>query len=103
MKKVFSSSNPGIVSHFKNILETYSITCVLKNYYLTGAMGEIPPGECWPELWVLDDHHYAEAKALIDSAQAAPTSNTSWHCAQCGEQIEEQFLQCWKCGNTRPI
>ena len=101
MKKIFSSTNLGIVANVKNLLENQGIITVMKNYYLLGAMGEVPPGECWPELWILDDNQYEDALALIKENQSASSEpSPPWLCNSCGELLEGQFTQCWKCGNS---
>ena len=32
---------------------------------------------------------------------AAGTSGAPWACRTCGEQLEPQFTQCWRCGGER--
>ena len=92
-----------MVGHLKNVLETYGIGCVVKNVYLASAAGEIPPIECWPELWVVDDARFAEARGLLEKTMAPLESvKRSWKCARCGESIEGQFSECWNCGSGRP-
>lgn len=102
MKKIFSSTNLGIAANLKNLLESQGIMTVMKNYYLTSAMGEVPPGECWPELWVIDERQYEAAVALIKENQSSTAqTGAPWQCVFCGEQLEAQFTQCWQCGNSR--
>ena len=102
MKKLYTTQNPLMISHLKNILETGGIGCVVKNSYLASAMGEIPPIECWPELWVLEDERYQEAQAVLKQT-LAPVMGVKgpWKCKNCGEMIEGQFSECWNCGARR--
>ena len=104
MKKLYSAQNPLMVSHLKNILESGGIECVVKNTYLSSAVGELPPIECWPELWVIDDARYAEAQAVLGRALAPlrPVSKP-WRCRRCGREVEGQFSECWNCGSSRPL
>ena len=44
-----------MLSLFKNELEAQGIECVLRGEHLLGGVGELPPIECWPELWVVDE------------------------------------------------
>jgi hypothetical protein len=37
------------------------------------------------------------ARALIDEALRPVTGAEAWTCPGCGEQIEPQFAQCWRC------
>ncbi|MDX2426533.1 MAG: DUF2007 domain-containing protein, partial [Cycloclasticus sp.] len=51
MIKVFSAQDFIEVAFWRNYLEQQDIACQIRNEYLTGAAGEMPPIECWPELW----------------------------------------------------
>jgi hypothetical protein len=104
MKKVYSSDNFMLVGHLRQMLENHHIACIAKNEFLIGGAGELPPTECWPELWVAEDHQYEKAKALVDAFVAATEASApAWHCPACGEWLEGQFTQCWKCGEGRPV
>jgi hypothetical protein len=104
MKKLYTAQNPLTISHLKNILESGGIRCVVKNLYLSSAVGELPPIECWPELWVIDDAKHAEAREVLDRTLAPlrPVSKR-WNCRSCGRDIEGQFSECWSCGSSRPL
>ena len=66
------------------------------------ASGSLPFTECYPELWILNDDDNPKAKELLDIwLESRNRVNESWVCRECGEQIEGQFMSCWKCGNTR--
>ena len=102
MKKVYTAKDPLMIGHLKNVLATFDIKSVTKNYELSSAAGELPPIECWPELWVVDDHRHAEAEAILKKALAPLKSvKKPWQCNGCGEEIEGQFSECWKCGRSR--
>jgi ABC-type ATPase with predicted acetyltransferase domain len=62
-------------------------------------MGELPPFECWPQLCVEDDDFW-EAKRIVEEAFSAKEM-IAWKCDSCGEEIEGQFTECWKCGESR--
>jgi hypothetical protein len=55
MKRVYSAKDPLMIGHLKNVLTAAGIRCVTKKLDLISAAGELPPIECWPELWVVDD------------------------------------------------
>jgi hypothetical protein len=85
------------VAHARNVLITAGIQCELRNQYSAGAMGDLPMMETWPQLYVDDDD---ERFALSALARAASTPvGSSWMCKCCGEQLEPQFTQCWRCGS----
>ncbi len=103
MKKVYSATDSLMIGHIKNVLETHGMDCVVKNMYLAAAAGEIPPIECWPELWVVDDARYGEAQTVLKGL-LAPVEGLKepWKCAQCGEEVEGQFSECWNCSSRQP-
>ncbi|SMN12021.1 hypothetical protein SPBRAN_224 [uncultured Candidatus Thioglobus sp.] len=99
MKRVYSDEHGWIAEHIKDILCEEGIDCMLKNLGLSGGMGELPPTECWTEIWVMQNQNYDKAKIIIDELlKQQPTTNENWQC-QCGEQIEGQFTACWNCGH----
>ncbi len=101
MKKVYSSENSLEVGLIKGMLEQDGIGCLVKNQILAGAMGELPPLECWPELWITDDRDLPLANKIVEAALTTPAEQaTPWHC-QCGEEIEGQFSACWSCGEEK--
>ena len=100
MKSVYSASNMSLVSVFRSILEGSGISCWIKNEYLSAGIGELPPIDCWPQLCV-DDDDYPEAKRIVEEALSVKVM-TAWKCDSCGEEIEGQFTECWKCGEIRP-
>ena len=65
MRRVFSSFNLAAVHHAKNVLQAEGIAAVVRNEYLSSAMGELPPAECQAELWVLNDADAPGAEALL--------------------------------------
>ena len=104
MKKLHTAPDPLVISHLKNILESGGISCAVKNSYLSAAVGELPPIECWPELWVLDDARLDEAREVLEK-MLAPLRSVSvpWTCRKCGVEVEGQFSECWSCGSSRPL
>lgn len=103
MKRVYSSDNPLIVGHLRQVLEANHIACVTRNEYLLGGAGELPPIECWPELWVLEDFQLEKARALVEATLTTDAgADQDWHCPGCGEALEGQFTTCWRCGAERP-
>jgi hypothetical protein len=103
MKKVYSSDSYFQVGHLRQLLESQHVKCVIKNEYLLGGAGELPPTECWPELWIVEDFQYEKARELVEGFLSAPPAGTSeWRCVECGERLEGQFTACWRCGTPRP-
>lgn len=99
MKRLHSAKDPLMIGHLKNVLATFGIKCVARNGDLISAAGELPPVECWPELWVVDDEKFSRASRILKKTLAPLRSvKKAWHCVGCGETIEGQFSDCWNCG-----
>jgi hypothetical protein len=98
--RVFVAANPLLVSHIANLLESAGIPVERRNQTLGGAAGELPPGECEPEVWVAP-HNRARAEGLIQLSQSGEAQGPSWRCPDCGELLDSVFDACWQCGQTR--
>ena len=59
------------VNLMKGLLEQEGIPCVIKNEYLLIAIGELPPAECFQELWLLNAADYPHAKEIWESWRTA--------------------------------
>ena len=103
MRRVFGSHDALLVGYLADLLRDQGIPCVVKNAYLAGAAGELPPTACWPELWIADDRDEVPATRLVEAYLAEPREHPpDWVCPACGEPIEGQFTACWHCGAGRP-
>ena len=98
MRKVYSSPNTNLVYFKRSILEAHKIESVIMREQLTGVVGGIAPLDAWPELWIYEDERLDEVLKLIESSmEKYEMSDIPWECQCCGEEIEAQFTQCWKC------
>jgi hypothetical protein len=97
LRRVYSSYNLAAAHHARNVLEAAGIPAVVRNQYLSSAMGELPPAECQPQVWVVNDSDVARAEQLLFDG---PPSGPPWQCG-CGETLGGQFTQCWSCGAYR--
>lgn len=101
MKLVFQHENPIIVGNIKNILENIGVKTQLRNEYIGGAAGELPPTDTAIELWVVNDRDEERALSEIDNINF-PSSSIDWYCKKCGEVNAAAFEVCWNCGSERP-
>jgi hypothetical protein len=97
VKRIYSSFNRVAVHHAKNVLEAAGIPAMVRNEYLSSAMGELPPAECQAELWLLDPRDAVRAEQLLFRPMP---QGAEWTC-RCGERSGPQFTQCWRCGAYR--
>lgn len=75
MREIYSHHNPFLVGHLQSILESEGIVCYVKNSYLSGAVGELPPTTVWPELWVIHDESVHLAQQLLSDWIEEPDSD----------------------------
>jgi hypothetical protein len=99
LKRIYSSHNLAAVHHARNLLETAGIGAVVRNEFLSSAMGDLPPAECQAEVWLLNENDLQAAEAVLKNAFSTQDAEP-WKCA-CGEACEGQFTQCWRCGAYR--
>lgn len=98
MKRVYTAETLVQVVHMQNLLTANGIETELRNARLAGALGEIPFLETWPQIWV-DDQLFDWASQVIEASSREPVEpRTCWDCPACGERIEGQFTECWRCG-----
>ncbi len=38
---------------------------------------------------------------MLSNEDISPQADTNWQCSNCGEELEQQFTDCWKCGTSR--
>ncbi len=101
--KVYSSPNLAMVGHLKNVLEMHDIACDIHGEFRGVALGELPPIQCWPELWVVEESQAEEARQIIREAlEPTELDPGHWKCPSCDEDLVGQFTVCWKCGTNRP-
>ena len=101
MKRVYTAETLVQVVHVQNLLAAHGIAAQLRNARLGGALGEIPFLETWPQLWV-DDPLFDWASQVIERDLHQPaTPGEPWTCPNCGERIEVQFTECWRCGSAK--
>ncbi|WP_286235382.1 DUF2007 domain-containing protein [Thalassotalea sediminis] len=96
MKRVYTNESRFLVNNIKDLIDAQGIPVFVKNEYAQGAMGEISPFDCWPEVWVVNDADYERAKDIIDRAHQNQYAD-DWICNHCREQNAASFDICWNC------
>ena len=76
MKLVFEHIDFTVVGHLQTVLEAEGIRTEIRNQGASGATGEVPFAQVYPELWVLNNGDEARAKEFVrnyrNEAAAAP-------------------------------
>lgn len=100
---VYSSPDLSMVGHLKNTLEAHGIACQIRGEIRGGLVGELPPIECWPELWIMNTSQAEQAKQIVsDTLEINECDRSDWNCPKCHEHLKGQFTLCWNCGTDRP-
>jgi rubrerythrin len=99
--RVFAHSNSLLVSHVHNVLTAAGIPAEMGNMTLGGGAGELPLGDCEPEVWVAF-HNRERAEALVALSLEGGSDSPDWRCPRCGESLGGAFDACWNCGRERP-
>ena len=82
--------------NIRNVLINHGFDVALNNEFASSASGGLAPFDTWPEVWLLKDVDYDNAKKIIDSI-SYDTKQVIWVCKKCQEENDESFDYCWKC------
>lgn len=100
MKRIYSSLDGLLIEYLHGLLEANGVPCLRRNQFLSGAAGELPPNECWPEVWVMVDSDLPRAQEILRQALGdSEKPAKDWVCPGCKERIQAQFATCWNCGH----
>ena len=105
MKRVYIAKDPTDAHLLMGLLEGANIEAVVRGEFLYGVRGEVPITEdTCPSVWIVNDSDYDQASGLVsafrEGAPPIPEETGVWHC-RCGEENENRFTECWRCGRSR--
>jgi hypothetical protein len=100
MRRLTTAPNLAIATLWSDMLCQAGFDASVQRAYASSIAGEVPPDQCLPEVWVMDDAQHDAATALLAQLRAAP--HRHWVCPACREQIDGPFDQCWNCGAVMP-
>ena len=91
---------PFVIQQYYDALTTQGIPCVVRNQFISGAMGELPAQDLEPELWLInaDDLVFAE-RVLICLKE--DNNAEAWICSTCQEPQDAEFNLCWNCQSPK--
>jgi len=99
MKRVYIADSVPMAWHIKNLLESYGVSCLVKNDRLYSVAGEIPVTECLPEVWVMSSLYVKYAEGIIKQVESdCVQDHEDWICRVCEEANFSNFGACWSCG-----
>ncbi len=99
MQRIAQAPNVFIATLWVDALRGEGIEASIQRQYLGSAMGELPPDQCLPEVWVEHANHVERAEQILHHLQHMPQQR--WYCS-CGELVEGGFQQCWNCSALMP-
>lgn len=103
MKPLYTARHAADAHLIRGYLESHGIQALVRGEFLTGGIGELPADIC--KVWVVDAEAYAQADSLLRhflrGEPARAHVHEHWRCSQCGEELEGQFTDCWRCGSAR--
>jgi hypothetical protein len=100
MRRLQPAPNLAIATLWTDLLCEAGIRATVQRQYASGLVGEIPPDQALPEIWVQDDAQLDRARRLLDDLAHCPQQ--LWDCPGCQERIDGPFEQCWNCGTPMP-
>jgi hypothetical protein len=101
-REVYLAADPVNAEIVKDLLVDKGITAHVRNQYLWGGMGQLPP-DVYPEVWIEDPADFERARRIVADFEAGPVeSGRTWICPGCGEAVDDQFNACWYCQHPRP-
>ena len=101
MKRIYSAPVLAIVENMKNVLQLYGIRSIITNQFLSAGVGELPPIESWPQLWVAEEDAERASEIIEVIPKDLNEGKKTWICPKCNEEVEGQFTECWNCGTPR--
>ncbi len=100
MKQVYRARD-GVEAHFiRAQLEARGIDAIVQGDSLQWGTGDIPFFHTTPTVHTRDEDAEDALAAIAElrAAPAGPDRPDPWTCPTCGESIEPQFTECWRCG-----
>jgi len=96
MKLIYTHENRIMALNIRNVLINHGFDVALNNEFASSASGGLAPFDTWPEVWLLKDDDFDNAKKIIESI-SYNSKQAAWECKKCQEKNDESFDYCWKC------
>ena len=101
---VYSSPESAQAHLLANLLQSDGIDAVIVGEPLSAMIGYLPavPTQVCVREEDVDRVRPIVARFVAAGKVTLPSDATPWTCPNCGETIEAQFTDCWKCQTPRP-
>jgi len=98
MVRVYAAADPADAQLACDLLLDHGVRAVVQGLALWGVRGEIPATPATaPSVWVNDEDAPRAQEILSRRRPAHDAPPPPWVCPDCGEEIEGQFSECWRC------
>ena len=105
MKEVYIARDTDDARLMRDLLITEGIHAVVRGEPLSLLGISIPIGRVFPSVWVVQEGDFERARGMVEALlkdQGEEAENAKpWECSRCGEALEGQFAECWRCGAAR--
>ncbi|MCP4863019.1 MAG: DUF2007 domain-containing protein [Pseudomonadota bacterium] len=95
-----SGVTPFVIQQYYDALTTQGIPCVVRNQFISGAMGELPAQDLEPELWLINADDLVFAERVLTSLKEDNNAE-AWICSTCQEPQDAEFNLCWNCQSPK--
>lgn len=100
MKKLHTAPNLALATLWADMLGAAGVPASVQRAFNCALVGQIPPDQAMPEIWIDDETQFERARGLLHEWQHLPEHR--WVCTGCAELVEGPFEACWNCGRDRP-
>ena len=100
MRRVYTAATLPEAHLILQQLESVGINALIFNENAQGAIGELPATDTWPDVWIVQNHQFCAARAVIERYESS--SENELLCNSCGEISPGGFEVCWLCRAILP-
>ena len=100
MRRVYTAATLPEAHLIQHQLESAGINARVFNENAQGAIGELPVTDAWPDVWIVQNHQFRAARAVIERYET--NSENELLCHSCGEISPGSFEVCWQCHAVLP-
>lgn len=103
MKKIYAAANVPEAYIVRDLLLHAGIAARILNEHAMSAMGEVPLGSAYPQIWIVQDHQEQHARSVLREYEQRANASGPRPCERCAEENPAGFELCWNCGVTLPV
>ena len=86
MRRLVTAPNLAIATLWADMLSQGGIAASVQRAYASSIAGEVPPDQCLPEVWVMDESQWDAGRTLLEQLRRSP--HRHWVCPACHERVD---------------